>query len=97
MGKIASGWPCVPAGAESLLVQPLLPFSGGGDGSSSGGTARGVLVLLSERPRALSSKERAWGGGGGGKASRRAAGLTCRLPACVKCCSQVLLDGPVKK
>ena len=53
----------VPTGAHSVLVQPLLPMAeeragsgGGGDGSSS----RGVLVLMSERQRALSSKERAW-------------------------------------
>lgn len=51
----AGAWACVPAGAESLLVQPLLPFGGEGGGSS-----RGVLLLVSERPRALSAKERAW-------------------------------------
>jgi hypothetical protein len=38
----------VPAGAQSALVVPL---GGGGDGA---------LLLLSDRPRALSSKERAW-------------------------------------
>lgn len=52
----AGGWQCVPEGAESLLVQPLLPF---GSGSSSG-APQGLMLLLSERPRALSSKERAW-------------------------------------
>lgn len=51
----AASWPCVPEGAESLLVQPLVPF---GDGA--GGSPRGLLLLVSERPRALSSKERAW-------------------------------------
>ncbi|KAL4423674.1 hypothetical protein ABPG75_000975 [Micractinium tetrahymenae] len=60
----AAAWPGVPEGAESLLAQPLLPFDdadSSGIGSSSGGAApRGVLLLLSERPRALSSKERAW-------------------------------------
>ncbi len=62
----AGGWPCVPAGAESLLVQPLLPFSrasgsSSGSGSSAGGaTPQGFMLLLSERPRALSGKERAW-------------------------------------
>lgn len=53
----AGGWPSVPAGAESLLVQPLLAF---GSGSEGGTAARGALLLLSERPRALSAKERAW-------------------------------------
>ena len=55
----AGGWPCVPAGAESLLVQPLLPFSS--SSGSSGSTApKGFMLLVSERPRALSGKERAW-------------------------------------
>lgn len=64
----AGGWPCVPAGAESLLVQPLLPFSSASSSSSSsasgssagGATPQGFMLLLSERPRALSGKERAW-------------------------------------
>ena len=58
----------MPAGAESLLVQPLLPFKGGvaAVGSSAaapgqgGDGSGGVLVLVSERARSLSSKERAW-------------------------------------
>lgn len=54
----ADGWSCVPEGAESLLAQPLLPFGTGG--TPAAGPARGVLLLVSERPRALSGKERAW-------------------------------------
>ncbi|PRW61279.1 required for cyt b6 assembly [Chlorella sorokiniana] len=59
----AGGWPCVPAGAESLLVQPLLPFSSSARSSSSatgGASPQGFMLLVSERPRALSGKERAW-------------------------------------
>lgn len=55
----AAAWPGVPEGAESLLAQPLAPFEGAG-GSAAGAQGSGVLLLLSERPRALSSKERAW-------------------------------------
>lgn len=50
----AASWASVPEGADSLLAQPLLCF-GQADGSP-----QGLLLLLSERPRALSSKERAW-------------------------------------
>lgn len=58
----AGGWPCVPAGAESLLVQPLTPLSSAGSSgsASSAGQPQGFMLLLSERPRALSGKERAW-------------------------------------
>lgn len=60
----AAAWPGVPLGAESLLAQPLLPLDAASStaaGSPSGIAAPGsVLLLLSERPRALSSKERAW-------------------------------------
>ncbi len=52
----AATWPGVSEGAESLLAQALLPFDQGGSSTAP----RGVLILLSERPRALSSKERAW-------------------------------------
>ena len=46
-----------------MLVQPLLPFSSGGSSASGGGASsapKGFMLLVSERPRALSSKERAW-------------------------------------
>jgi hypothetical protein len=51
------GCAIVPAGARSLLVQPLQPFSLEGE---AGGDPRGALLLISERERALSAKERAW-------------------------------------
>ena len=58
----AAGWAGVPEGAESLLAQPLLPLAGDSQAADdgSGSAQRGVLLLLSERPRALSGKERAW-------------------------------------
>lgn len=56
-GAGAAGWGCVPEGAESLLVQPLQPLDGAGGAEED---CPGVLLLLSERPRALSAKERAW-------------------------------------
>ena len=68
MGRAGAGsWGCVPEGAEAVLVQPLRPLGGtsataaAGDQLPNGaGTCRGVLLLLSERPRALSGRERAW-------------------------------------
>ena len=51
------GCAIVPAGARSLLVQPLQPFALEGE---AGGGPRGALLLISERERALSAKERAW-------------------------------------
>jgi hypothetical protein len=58
-GAGAAAWGCVPEGAESLLVQPLQPLDSAG-GAAQGQEHPGVLLLLSERPRALSAKERAW-------------------------------------
>jgi hypothetical protein len=46
----------VPAGVQSLLLQPLAPL----DGAIASDAPRGTLLLLSERERALSSKERSW-------------------------------------
>lgn len=49
-----AGWACVPAGVETALAQPLRSMG------SAGGPSEGTLLLLSERPRALSGRERAW-------------------------------------
>ena len=68
IGRAGAGdWTCVPAGVESLLLQPLLPFDAAGTASASSAAPRGFLMLLSERPRALSSKERAWAAAVGAK------------------------------
>jgi len=46
----AQSWASLPAGAESLLVQPISTASG----------KQAALLLFSERPRALSDRERSW-------------------------------------
>ena len=58
----AASWTFVPEGAQGVLLQPLLPNEAADGPGSSGsrGSAEGALVLLCDRPRALSSKERAW-------------------------------------
>lgn len=65
----AASWPGVPEGAESLLAQPLLPLEAAAGSAPAAGSAapRGVLLLVSERQRALSAKERAWAAAVAGK------------------------------
>jgi hypothetical protein len=61
MGSSGAGnWACVPEGAQSLLVQPLQPFGQRTAGSTTDQASQGILLLLSERPRAMSAKERSW-------------------------------------
>lgn len=50
----ATGWGFVCEGIESMAVFPVV--------GAEGGKARGLLIVLSERPRALSKKERGWVG-----------------------------------
>lgn len=53
--KGLAGTRLIPEGVESLLVQsipPVTPDQGGGQG--------GVIMVYSERPRALSDRERRW-------------------------------------
>lgn len=63
--------PCVPAGTQTVLLQPIQPLAepgaAGGIASTAGGKPRGWLLLLSERPRALSASERAWAAAVAGK------------------------------
>lgn len=64
--------PSIPSGAQSALVQPIQPLGaaqagGAGAAESSERQPRGWLLLISERPRALSASERAWAAAVAGK------------------------------
>jgi len=57
----------IPSGAGSVLVFPLIPLESKRDGVSS--SLDTVLVLVSERERAMSNKEVAWAEGIAGRLS----------------------------
>lgn len=59
-GMASWGW--VPEGAASAVVQRLEPVSGAASSrsSSSAGNEDGLLVVLCDRPRALSTREKQW-------------------------------------
>ena len=65
LGRVgAKSWAFLPAAASSLLIQRLEDaFSEGrseeGD-NGSGKASRGLLVMWSDEPRALSQQERRW-------------------------------------
>lgn len=76
-GSVASAgafeWGFVPRGAQSLLLQPLQGAEGSREGSGERGNngtggSKGMLILWSDRPRALSQRERNWAAAVGAKA-----------------------------
>jgi hypothetical protein len=70
----ATSWAFLPSSAQSLLVQPLLGVAppsvnsreaagsvqSNGDALAAGRGKMGLLLLWSDRPRALSQRERLW-------------------------------------
>lgn len=87
-GAGAAAWPFVPEGAQGLLLQPLLPMAT--DGSCSGGKAEGALLLLCDRPRALSKQERAWAGAIAAKLQMALSELGSAEPAAVPVAKRAL-------